>query len=256
MTPTAGRYVPALDGVRGVAILLVILFHHTLMRQQTPLDRVYASIARLGWSGVDLFFVLSGFLITGILCDAKGSPRSYRNFYVRRTLRIFPLYYAFVFFTLTIAPWLWPDTPLAEMARAEMRDTSEAWSWLYLSNILFALKEGFGHPNLAVTWSLAIEEQFYLVWPLLVAGLGRHTLMWTCGGLMAVALAVRTGLVIADVDSTAAYVPAVLPDGRSGRRRLRGRGSARRSHRGSSCGVVSSASSGGAAAVRGDLVRR
>ena len=206
MTPTAGRYVPALDGVRGVAILLVILFHHTLMRQQTPLDRAYASIARLGWSGVDLFFVLSGFLITGILCDAKGSPQYYRNFYVRRTLRIFPLYYAFVFFTLTISPWLWPDTPLAEMARAEMRDTSEAWYWLYLSNILFALKEGFGHPNLAVTWSLAIEEQFYLVWPLLVAGLSRHTLMWTCGGLMAVALAVRTGLVIADVDSTAAYV--------------------------------------------------
>jgi peptidoglycan/LPS O-acetylase OafA/YrhL len=205
-TAATGRHVPALDGVRGVAILLVVLFHHTLMRQQTTFDRVYVSIARLGWSGVDLFFVLSGFLITGILLDAKGSRHYYRNFYIRRTLRIFPLYYAFVFFTLTIAPWLWPETPLAAMARSAMRDTSEAWYWLYLSNVLFALREDFGHPNLAVTWSLAIEEQFYLVWPLVVAALRRTPLMWTCGGLIAAALAVRTAWVAAGAESTAAYV--------------------------------------------------
>lgn len=203
-----GSHIPALDGIRGLAILLVVLFHHTLMQQPTLFDRVYVNLARLGWCGVDLFFVLSGFLITGILYDAKGSPRYYRNFYVRRTLRIFPLYYAFVFFTLTISPWLWPDTDLAAMGRQAMSDTSEAWYWLYLSNVLFALEKGFGHPNLAVTWSLAIEEQFYVVWPVVVALLGRRLLMWTCAGLIAAALALRTALVMGGADPT---VPYVLP---------------------------------------------
>ncbi len=178
------------------------------MNQPTLFDRVYVNLARFGWSGVDLFFVLSGFLITGILYDAKGSAHYFRNFYARRTLRIFPLYYAFVFFTLRISPWLWPDTELAEMGRAAMANRSEAWYWLYLSNVLFAFEEGFGHPNLAVTWSLAIEEQFYLVWPLLVALLGRRSLMWTCGALVAAAPALRTILLMAGADPT---VPYVLP---------------------------------------------
>lgn len=203
-----GSHIPTLDGIRGLAILLVVLFHHTLMRQSTLFDRVYVNLARLGWSGVDLFFVLSGFLITGILYDAKGKTHYYRNFYVRRTLRIFPLYYAFIFFTLAVSPRLWPDTDLAAMGRAAMRNTSEAWYWLYLSNVLFARDEGFGHPNLAVTWSLAIEEQFYLVWPVVVALLGRRSLMWTCVGLMATALALRTALVMGGADLT---VPYVLP---------------------------------------------
>lgn len=201
-----GSHIPALDGIRGLAILLVILFHHTLMRQQTPFDRVYVNLARLGWSGVDLFFVLSGFLITGILYDSRGSAHYFRNFYVRRTLRIFPLYYAFLFFTLRISPQLWPDTELAAMGRAAMESRSEAWYWLYLSNILFALDEGFGHPNLAVTWSLAIEEQFYLVWPVVVALLGRRSLMRTCGALVVIAPALRTTMLMAGVDPTAPYV--------------------------------------------------
>ena len=194
--------------MRGIAILLVILFHHTLMRQETAFDRVYVNFVRLGWSGVDLFFVLSGFLITGLLLDAKGGAGYFRNFYIRRTLRIFPLYYAFLFFTLRIAPWLWPDTPLNEMARASMEGTSEAWYWLYGSNLLFARDESFGHPNLAVTWSLAIEEQFYIVWPLIVAVTSRRALMWTCGTLMGTALALRVWLVLTDAHW---ILPYVLP---------------------------------------------
>ena len=204
--PAWGARIPALDGVRGLAILLVILFHHTLMRQETLLDRVYVNVARLGWSGVDLFFVLSGFLITGLLVDSKSGPHYYRNFYIRRTLRIFPLYYAFLFYTLRICPWLWPDTDLAEMARRAMTGRSEAWYWLYLSNILFARDENFGHPNLAVTWSLAIEEQFYLVWPLIVALTSRRALVWTCGGLIVTAFGLRAWLVAADAHWIAPYV--------------------------------------------------
>ena len=214
--------------MRGLAILLVILFHHTLMRPETLFDRVYVNLARLGWSGVDLFFVLSGFLITGLLVDAKGGPHYYRNFYVRRTLRIFPLYYAFLFFTLRVAPWLWPDTELAAMARQSMAGRSEAWYWLYGSNVLFAQDQNFGHPNLAVTWSLAIEEQFYLVWPLVVALTSRRTLIWTCGGLI-VAFASRTALVLGGRARDTALRGAVLPHGRARVRRTRCARDARRS---------------------------
>ena len=206
-SPSLAR-IPALDGVRGLAILLVILFHHTLMRPETTFDRVYVNIARLGWSGVDLFFVLSGFLITGLLLDAKGGPHYFRNFYARRTLRIFPLYYAFLFFTLRVAPWLWPGTPLDQMAREAMADTSEAWYWLYGSNLLFARDANFGHPNLAVTWSLAIEEQFYIVWPAVVALMGRRALAWTCGSLILAAFGLRAWLVLGGAHW---IVPYVLP---------------------------------------------
>lgn len=204
----AGSRIPALDGVRGLAILLVILFHHTLMRQETLFDRVYVNLARLGWSGVDLFFVLSGFLITGLLVDSKGGPHYYRNFYIRRTLRILPLYYAFLFYTLRVAPWLWPDTGLAAMSREAVAGGGEAWYWLYLPNILFARDGNFGHSNLAVTWSLAIEEQFYLVWPLVVAFTSWRALAWTCGGLIVSACAVRTWLVL---DGAHWIAPYVLP---------------------------------------------
>jgi peptidoglycan/LPS O-acetylase OafA/YrhL len=199
-------HLPALDGIRGFAILLVILFHHTLMQQPMLVDRVYVSVARFGWTGVDLFFVLSGFLITGILSDARGSPHYYRNFYIRRILRIFPLYYAFVFFTLRISPWLWPDTSLARLGRSAMENTSEAWYWLYLSNVLFADDDDFGHPNLAVTWSLAIEEQFYLIWPLAVALLDRASLMRTCGALVVSAPALRAAMIVSGTNETAPYV--------------------------------------------------
>src|SRR2546421_6478125 len=85
------KYIPEFDGLRGLAVLAVVL-HHSLLPARLNL----LSVAELGWMGVDCFFVLSGFLITGILLDARSSPHYFRNFYARRALRIFPLYYAFL----------------------------------------------------------------------------------------------------------------------------------------------------------------
>jgi peptidoglycan/LPS O-acetylase OafA/YrhL len=204
---SAGR-IPALDGLRGIAILLVILYHHTVMRPQTAFDAIYVNVARLGWAGVDLFFVLSGFLITGLLHDFKGKPHYFRNFYVRRALRIGPVYFAFVFFTLQVSPWLWPDTDLARMGRDAMAGRSEAWYWLFLQNILFAREGNLGHPNLAVTWSLGIEEQFYLLWPFVVLLANRRRLMWACAALVVIAPVIRTTLVLGGAEPV---VPYVLP---------------------------------------------
>ena len=102
--------IQALDGVRGIAILAVMLRHFVQeMDVSTAADRVVYGLGRLGSNGVDLFFVLSGFLITGILLDAKGRADYYKRFYIRRTLRIFPLYYL----ALCVAFWVWPLLPPA-----------------------------------------------------------------------------------------------------------------------------------------------
>ena len=90
---SSGRNIPALDGVRAFAILLVMAFHCTLAVRTSVWGAWLARIPTVGWCGVDLFFVLSGFLITGILLDSKVSPRYFQNFYIRRALRILPLYY-------------------------------------------------------------------------------------------------------------------------------------------------------------------
>jgi peptidoglycan/LPS O-acetylase OafA/YrhL len=158
-------YTPALDGLRGLAILLVLFHHFTILKPATAVDQSLADAALIGWSGVDLFFVLSGFLITGILIDARGSDRYFRSFYARRTLRIFPLYYLIVFLSLIVLPRLpaWFDLLAGAGAPREQ------WPyWLYLTNFAVASRDAFRHGVLDVTWSLAIEEQFYLVWAVVV----------------------------------------------------------------------------------------
>ncbi len=101
-------HVPALDGIRGIAILLVDVYHsvrYAGIQPTAALDQLFL-LGRVGWSGVDLFFALSGFLITGILYDAKGKDRYFRHFYATRILRIFPLYYGFWCFFFVILPSL------------------------------------------------------------------------------------------------------------------------------------------------------
>jgi peptidoglycan/LPS O-acetylase OafA/YrhL len=157
------RRMPVLDGWRGFAVLVVVLHNASLVMKGT--GEVPVTLARTfmaaGWVGVSLFFVLSGFLITGILLDTRESTGYFRNFYIRRTLRIFPLYYATLAATCLLAPRLLT----APEWTAQVYE-NQVWYWAYLSN----WTDPFGGiiPGLSHFWSLAVEEQFYLVWPLLV----------------------------------------------------------------------------------------
>jgi peptidoglycan/LPS O-acetylase OafA/YrhL len=176
--PKPGTHIPALDGLRGLAILLVMFSHFILYGGFEPmrlLDRIPSKIGLAGWVGVDLFFVLSGFLITGILFDTKQNQRFFRNFYMRRTLRIFPLYYGVLIFVFLILPKF---VPISNNYQSLLND--QGWYWSYLTNISIALNGwpasyAFGH-----FWSLAVEEQFYLIWPIIIYLFSRRTLLKIC----------------------------------------------------------------------------
>jgi peptidoglycan/LPS O-acetylase OafA/YrhL len=165
------KRIPQLDAIRGIAILVVMFHNESTVFPSLHLAGVLAS----GWMGVDLFFVLSGFLITGILLDAKGSAGFFRNFYARRCLRIWPLYYAVLLFMFVAVPLIRPA--LASMI---FERSSPWWAYpFYLQNLLIDHPSGNIGP-LGVTWSLAIEEQFYLVWPLVVRYLSTARLRVVC----------------------------------------------------------------------------
>jgi len=151
--------IPQLDAVRGIAVLLVLL-HNT---DRYPALHLHF-ISDNGWMGVDLFFVLSGLLITGILLDAKPTEGYFRNFYSRRCLRIWPLYYAALFFMFVVVPLVRPSEGHAVF---EAR-SSPWWSFLFFGQNFLLPIPTMATGLLGVTWSLAVEEQFYLVWPLVV----------------------------------------------------------------------------------------
>ncbi len=162
----SASHIPVLDSLRGLAVLLVILFHcfpHP--------------VTTLGWVGVDLFFVLSGFLITGILIDSKGKKGYYRNFIARRTLRIFPLYFFALLICLVLLPLFFHSLLSPDYAYYLQH---QGWFWLYGQNWLFSIT-GFPKDHTLVHfWSLAVEEQFYVFWPLVVAVCSRRKLIWVC----------------------------------------------------------------------------
>ena len=158
--PWRGHLVP-LDGLRGLAILLVLLLHFTsdMTLREGSLAAGVRGAFQIGWIGVDLFFVLSGFLITGILADNKGSDRYFSAFYARRALRILPVYFLAVFAAFHILPRFFQGIDTGGLR-------TEASFWLFLQNfrsLPYQLARTVGH-----FWSLAIEEQFYLMWPLVV----------------------------------------------------------------------------------------
>ena len=183
---SARRHIPVLDGLRGLAVVLVLLFHLSRLSGATWADRALARVFGAGWAGVDLFFVLSGFLITGILADTAGKRHYFRNFYARRALRIFPLYYVLLAAAFLVYPALAPAIRADHDWRLFL--DGQRWFWAYLGNVRLAAVGGaqmnFGH-----LWSVAIEEQFYLVWPLLVWFVPRRSML-----IASVALAGATAI--------------------------------------------------------------
>jgi len=177
-----GKHIPAIDGLRGLAVVMVVIFH-AFQVEAVPagaIPRMLYMGTRLGQTGVDLFFVLSGFLITGILVDAKGSPRYFINFYGRRTVRIFPLYYSVLIAVLLILPALFGVRLSGNVA--------PAWLWTYTANV--PLSFGGDGGAIAHFWTLAIEEQFYLVWPAVVFFASRRALFKICvGGILGALIA-------------------------------------------------------------------
>jgi peptidoglycan/LPS O-acetylase OafA/YrhL len=178
-----------LDGIRGIAISAVFLFHLGPMireRIDSQIDRFIVGMFDLGWAGVDLFFVLSGFLITSILLETKQTQGYFKNFYARRILRIFPIYY----FSLIAVAIVFLRFPTIREKYSDLYD-SQGWYWLYLQNWMQATNLQF-HPSLfGHFWSLAIEEQFYLFWPFLVWLLDRPTLRMVCCGLIGLSFLLR-----------------------------------------------------------------
>ncbi|GAO01357.1 acyltransferase [Anaeromyxobacter sp. PSR-1] len=184
VTPAPRRRLPDLDAVRGFAALSVLFYHlfawGTRPAQSTGPARMLASLFRWGWLGVDVFFVLSGFLITGLLLEARQRPDYYSDFYAKRAFRILPLYYASVGVACL--------TVVALNAPVDWRGVFFSIGFLANTGSLlsFTLTEPFG-----VYWSLAVEEHFYLLWPLLVRSLPVRWLWFACAGLIVASPALR-----------------------------------------------------------------
>lgn len=177
----SNKHIPALDGVRGLAMLLVLVCH--FVPQVKPTGFVSGQVYRLGisaWVGVDLFFCLSGFLITRILLTAKGQPGYLSTFYIRRSVRIFPLY----FLSLAIAFLLIPSLASIHDPVYQWLIDEQAWFWTYSINlrpVFSGFHDIYSHQvNLSRFWSLCVEEHFYLVWPFVVLALGRRALAVAC----------------------------------------------------------------------------
>jgi peptidoglycan/LPS O-acetylase OafA/YrhL len=192
--------IPVLDGVRGIAILIVLLFHFAGPGSGSGfLEKGLFEVIRAGWIGVDLFFVLSGFLITRILYESKGSAFYFRNFYMRRSLRIFPLYYGLLILFFVLLPLVRPlSSPAMIQAKA-----NQLWLFTYTSNFRYPFKQ-FG--PLTHFWSLAVEEQFYLIWPLVIFFSPRRLAMKICAGCIIGAFILRTTCVLAGVSPHLIYV--------------------------------------------------
>lgn len=197
-------HLPALDGVRAIAILMVIVYHSLNgLPGVTWAQNLTMRLTGQGWLGVDLFFILSGFLITGILIDARNSEHALRNFYARRILRIVPVYVVFLLFSL----WVAPAIGTSSVDESLQLHRTQGWYWTYSLNILIALRNWSaitlptGH-----LWSLAVEEQFYLLWPLAVLVMSPRTLARTALGCIFGAELCRVAFVLAGAGGQVNFV--------------------------------------------------
>ncbi len=201
--PVLSGHIPALDGIRGLAVLLVTIYRFNGGSDGAEAtDSIVFRVASMGFRGVDLFFVLSGFLITGILLDSKRQPHYFRNFYARRALRIFPLYYGVLFAALVLLPFVsaWTSSVFAEGREGQV------WLWLYGTNVLQAKIGGWPFGCFDHFWSLAVEEHFYLVWPLAIFLTNHRTAIAACIFVILLSLATRVAWLLAGGNDVAPEV--------------------------------------------------
>ena len=166
-------YLPELDGLRGIAILAVVLYHCDYMQLERTSLHAYVA---WGWAGVDLFFVLSGFLITSILLGTRDKPQYFHNFHARRALRIWPVYILVLVTVYLNAPWFVGGSVYDAVKAAPW------WAYIFFVQNLFHLTLP---PALGPTWALALEEQYYFFWAPLVRWLRRP---WMLGIVLFCAL--------------------------------------------------------------------
>jgi peptidoglycan/LPS O-acetylase OafA/YrhL len=165
--PDFSKRVAALDGLRGVAILAVFFYHYARgagTHTNSAVIKAFSTLFGFGWTGVDLFFVLSGFLITGILYDTLDDPGYYKKFYARRVLRIFPIYYLVVLIFLLLTPFVefhWKSAHLLFLVYLGY-PAALIWPILVQTSAYLAITH---------LWSLSLEEQFYMIWPWIIAKL-------------------------------------------------------------------------------------
>ncbi len=160
ITYVPGKYVKEFDGWRGVGILFVVLAHY------------FPKYFIGSWVFMEMFFVMSGFLITGILLDTKGKANYFKSFIFRRIFRVFPIYYLSLIIFLFLLPTAWMDVTYQR--------EHQVWFWLYIQNWLFSVEGWPAMKGLSHYWSLAIEEQFYIMWPFIVFLFSKNNLIRFC----------------------------------------------------------------------------
>ncbi len=190
--PRLNARIPELDGLRGIAILLVVSFHYLnnqLVDNTDKLSKVISKVTSFGWVGVDLFFVLSGFLIGSVLITNRNSPNYFKTFFTRRSVRIIPNYFLLllVFVIIWSIPYFNRNYFLAE------HEIIPTWSYfLMVHNFFMSHYDSFGNRALSVTWSIAIEEQFYILFPFIVYFLKRKWLPFALITFIISAIIVRS----------------------------------------------------------------
>ena len=203
--PLSARKLPALDGLR--SMVLFVLFIH--LADSAFFDgRSLSALATLGFIpfryagflALEMFFVLSGFLITGILLDTRGSPSFFRNFYARRILRVLPLYYGVILAYHVALPLVAPGL----FGDLRMSGQQHLIYWGYLVNFATAMG-GPVEPTTGHLWSLAVEEQFYLLWPVVVYLCTPRRLKVVCIAVAVVSFGLRCAFAVSGSDFLVFY---------------------------------------------------